>query len=366
MEIESTQKQENTTLPEHLHTFQCGGTKFTVDKKYELKRFFGYTSRGPECLVIDKTSSQVLRLRKIENFFHNMYSARETVREICLTRFFDHENIVKIADIMQSETETGSQNIYLVSEHLETDLHRVIYSRQPLYNAHIQFFIYQILRGLFYLHSTGLIHRALSAQILLVSRECDLKIAYLQSVKPSQEKFGVDSEYAINRHYLSPEVLLGYQDTQAIDIWAVGCILAELLGRTMLFPGRDYKHQLQTIFNVLGTPEEDDFGFKLPEETQKYLQSFTKADKIPWSNLFPQADPIALDLLDNMLNINLEKRFTALECLRHPYFEDLYDLDDLPSCQKRFFWDYTDSSEPTRESLQKILDEQIKKIPSSK
>jgi len=368
MEIKPTENQKDANQQEvqdRLHMFDCQGHKFTVDKKYRFQEFLGYGIDGPECLVLDKNSNQLLAIKKIQNLFDNLFSARETVREICLTRFLDHENILKTVDIMQSETETGSQNVYVVTEFLEASLRQIIFSPQPLSNAHVQFFMYQILRGLLYLHSTGLIHRAFRSEVLLVNQQCDLKISRFRFAKPSQKKTGVDSEYISNRYYMSPEMLLGYQDTQAMDIWAAGCILGELLGRRVLFPGRDHQHQIQTIFGVTGTPEEGDFGLEIGQRVQKFLQNLPKTNKTPWNNLFPQADPMALDLLDNMLNINPKKRFTAFECLKHPYFEDIHDISDEPICKEKFFWDYQDSSKPTRASLQIVLDEEIQKIHPS-
>lgn len=93
--------------------------------------------------------------------------------------FFKHENIVFMVDLMKPEAKTGYNDIYIITELMETDLHRVIYSRQDLTDDHIQYFIYQILRGLLFMHSANVIHRDIKPSNLLLNKACDLKICDL-------------------------------------------------------------------------------------------------------------------------------------------------------------------------------------------
>ena len=147
---------------------------------------------------------------------------------------------------------------------METDLHRVIYSRQDLTADHIQYFVYQILRGLLFMHSANVIHRDIKPSNLLLvyfyfikfqNKACDLQICDLGLARGYVEEEEEKTEYVVTRWYRAPEVILNASEySKAVDIWSVGCIMAELFGRQPLFPGEDFLDQVQRIISVLGTP----------------------------------------------------------------------------------------------------------------
>jgi mitogen-activated protein kinase 1/3 len=124
-----------------------------------------------------KSGSKVA-IKKISKAFDDLVDAKRILREIKLLRHFDHENLIHIADLMVN-TDIGEaefNDIYIVSELMETDLHRVIYSRQALSADHVQYFVYQILRAMKYIHSAGVVHRDLKPSNLLLNSTCDLKV----------------------------------------------------------------------------------------------------------------------------------------------------------------------------------------------
>lgn len=88
----------------------------------------------------------------------------------------NHENVISLVDLVKPETRTGYNDIYILTELMETDLHRVIYSRQDLTDDHIQYFMYQLLRGMLYVHSANIIHRDLKPSNILLNKNCDLKV----------------------------------------------------------------------------------------------------------------------------------------------------------------------------------------------
>ena len=118
-------------------------------------------------------------MKKVVNAFEDLIDAKRIVREIKLLRFFNHDNIVTSLYIPKPEARTGYNDIYIITDLIKTDLHRVIYSRQELTDEHIQYFIYQILRGVFYMHSANIVHRDLKPANILANKQCDLKICDL-------------------------------------------------------------------------------------------------------------------------------------------------------------------------------------------
>ena len=124
---------------------------------------------------------------------------------------------------------------------METDMHRVIYSRQDLTDDHCQYFMYQLLRGCLYIHSSNIIHRDLKPSNLLLNKNCDLKICDFGLARGYEETTTTLTECVVTRWYRAPEVILNASHyTNALDVWSIGCIFAELLGRAPLFPGDDY------------------------------------------------------------------------------------------------------------------------------
>ena len=106
-----------------------------------------------------KETGQKVAIKKIPNAFDDLIDAKRILREIKLLRFFSHDNIVSLVDMEKPESKTGYNDIYIINDLMETDLHRVIYSKQQLTDDHIQYFMYQTLRGVLYMHSANVIHR---------------------------------------------------------------------------------------------------------------------------------------------------------------------------------------------------------------
>ncbi len=346
------------------HTFTVSGTKFVVDERYEYIKQIGLGAYGVVCSCYDKKENRNVAIKKVGNAFEDLVDAKRIVREIKLLRYFDHDNIVSLYDIPKPPSRTGFNDIYIISDLMETDLHRVIYSRQDLTDDHIQYFIYQILRGVLYMHSANIIHRDLKPANILANKNCDLKICDLGLGRgevrdeEDEEKKVELTEYVITRWYRAPEVILCPSEySKAVDIWSIGCIFAELLGRQPLFPGDHYLDQIQKIISVLGTPKNDDLEFITKIEAKDFLMKLVKRTKQTWSSLFPNANPVALDLLGKMLTFNPKKRYTVDQCISHPYFEGLHDPEQEPITSKVFDWSF-DSVELTKENLQNMIYEE--------
>jgi hypothetical protein len=114
------------------------------------------------------------------------------------------------------------------------------------------------------------------------------------------------------------------------DVWSVGCIFAEMLGRRPLLPGRDYMDQLKLTVQKLGTPSEEDTRFIPSSTALRAIQSVGKCPKMDWAARYPKAAPAALDLLDKMLQFNPAKRISVVEALSHPWLADYAAPHDEP------------------------------------
>jgi serine/threonine protein kinase len=227
---------------------------------------------------------------------------------------------------------------------MDTDLHQIITSPQPLTDDHCQYFLYQILRALKYIHSAHVLHRDLNPSNLLLNGNCDLKVCdfgLARVAHPEENHAGFMTEYVATRWYRAPEIMLSWKEyTKAIDVWSVGCIFAELLGRRPLFPGKDYIHQLNLITDVIGTPDEEDIDCIESEKARRYIRSLPFKPPIPPERIFPNANPEAIDLLQRMLVFHPGKRVTVEDALAHPYLASLHDPSDEPLAHAEFSFDF--------------------------
>jgi len=225
------------------------------------------------------------------------------------------------------------EDIYVYNELMETDLASIIKSPQPLSDEHIQFFLYQILRGLKYIHSAGIIHRDLKPRNLLVNSNCDLKICDfgLSRAIHYQQKTGDMTDYVATRWYRAPELLLAAKEYgPSVDMWSVGCILAELLKRKPFLPGTETKTQLELIIDVFGNPTDEEINSIPKEKSRKFMKSLPKKQPKSFEALFSQANPLALDLLKKLMVFDPVKRITVEEALKHPYLAALHFPEDEP------------------------------------
>ncbi|XWS53224.1 hypothetical protein CRYUN_Cryun11dG0139500 [Craigia yunnanensis] len=252
----------------------------------------------------------------------------------------DHDNIVKIKDIILPPEREKFNDVYIAYELMETDLHQIIQSSQPLTDDHCQYFLYQLLRGLKYIHSANVLHRDLKPSNLLLNANCDLKICDFGLARTTSETDFM-TEYVVTRWYRAPELLLNCSEyTAAIDIWSVGCILMEIIRREPLFPGKDYVQQLGLITQLLGSSEDSDLGFLRSGNARKYVKQLPRFPKQPFADKFPDVSPVAIDLAEKMLVFDPSKRITVEEALNHPFLSSLHEINEEPTCPSSFIFDF--------------------------
>lgn len=335
------------------------GTSFEVDQRYKILEPMSHGAHGIVVSALDQETQSQVAVKKIEGVFEHVTITKRTLRELRILRHLQHENLVQIKSIFIPQTKDVFEEIYIISELMETDLASTLRSSQPLSDDHCQFFLYQILRGMKYVHSSQVIHRDLKPRNLLVNSNCDLKICDfgLARVHFSDKTWVCPmTEYVCTRWYRAPEVLCSWTDyTYAIDIWSIGCILAELLTRKPLFPGHNTQHQLDLIIAVLGTPDSEEL-LQIPnEKVRKFIKSCPKPEhSLPMA--FAEDNPVAQDLLKKTLCWNSTARMSVEESLMHPYLEKLHCPEDEPT---RTPIDTSDFEFERRKITARILREEI-------
>ncbi|KAG6505428.1 hypothetical protein ZIOFF_037784 [Zingiber officinale] len=302
-------------------------TVFEIDTKYIPIEPIGRGAYGVVCSSIDRETKEKVAIKKINNTFENPIRPLRTLREIKLLRRLKHDNIITLKDVMVPPNRRSFKDVYLVFELMDTNLCEIIQSPQPLSDYQCRYFLFQLLRGLKYLHSAYVIHRDLKPENLFVNgADCKLKIGDFGLARSMTRSGQGMSSYIATQWYRAPELLVcsNRYDT-SIDMWSVGCILAELLGRRPLFPGTDDINQLERIVSVLGVKGDADLNFVDNEHARKYIKSLPHSLGIPLASVYPHANPLAIDLLKKMLVFDPSKRIDATEALRHPYMTSFYD-----------------------------------------
>jgi len=204
---------------------------------------------------------------------------------------------------------------------------------------------------------------------LLLNANCDLKVCdfgLARSARPppnvANDSSTFMTEYVATRWYRAPEVMLTFKEyTRAIDIWSVGCVLAEMLNGKPLFPGRDYHDQLSIILDILGTPSIDDFYAITSQRSREYIRALPFRKKKNLQTLFPKASSLAIDFLEKCLTFSPKRRIEVGEALQHPYLASYHDPQDEPTAAPidPSFFDFDNGEQSGKEMLKELIYEEI-------
>ncbi|XP_053572617.1 mitogen-activated protein kinase 12 [Bombina bombina] len=301
-------------------------TTWEVKERYRELLAVGSGAYGTVCSAIDNRIGTKVAIKKLYRPFQSELFAKRAYRELRLLKHMTHENVIGLLDVFTPDSTFEKFNdFYLVMPFMGTDLGKIM-KREKLSEDRIQFLVYQILKGLKYIHSAGIIHRDLKPGNLAVNEDCELKILDFGLARHADSEM---TGYVVTRWYRAPEVILNWMHyTQTVDIWSVGCIMAEMYTGRPLFKGNDHLDQLTEIMKVTGTPTQD-FVQKLQSpEAKSYIKSLPKVQKKDFTALLRFANPLAVNLIEKMLVLDAEKRITATEALAHPYFEQFHDPED--------------------------------------
>merc|ERR1719336_1245838 len=347
--------------------------------KYKFKRTLGKGSYGYVCeaRLVDNPKARVA-VKKVERVFENRTEAKRMLRELRILRTLKScKEIVGLIDILPPKDLKGFDSLMVVFEYVDTDLSRLFNSNQYFTPKHVPYIMYQILLGLKYMHSAKICHRDLNPANILINEDCSIRICdfglsrslefnekdephpmshdmvfsapKLPKVRTLKREL---TRHVVTRWYRAPEVILldqKWEYMDRVDMWSLGCIMAELLWmekrncdhyrkRQPLFPGSNCyplspatnargragtqaDDQLKVIFGVIGTPTKAQIDSYNSEQIKKYLSKFRPQARVEWREKFPGASKEALDMLDGLLQLERTKRYTVDMCLEHDYLK---------------------------------------------
>lgn len=291
-------------------------------RNYEELNVIGNGAYGTVFRARDKTTDTIVALKKMKFFLTEDGVPMAILREISLLKQlekFDHPNIVRLLDICHGPRLEKEMSLYLVFEHVHQDLASYLEKCPPpgLAKDRIKDIIWQILSGVDFLHSHRIVHRDLKPQNLLVTKDGNVKLTDFGLAR-IYEFYTLLTSVVVTLWYRSPEVLMGLPYATPVDIWSCGCIFAELFLRKPLFPGQFEMDQLQKVFDIVGTPTEQDW----PEKAALTRSNFRVSPTRRWLDVVPEMDEQAQDLVQKMLSFDPAQRITASEALVHPYFSE--------------------------------------------
>jgi len=331
--------QHSLSLPGHL----------------SVVRRLGAGAYGDVYLCHDDTTDKHVAVKVVRDFTQDLLFGKRILREIRILASMRHENLMRLLDVLPVPGLDFS-DVYIVMPYMHADLHRIIYSKMRLAESHCQAFTCQILRGLTYLHSAGVVHRDLKPPNVLVNRDCTLRITDFGLARGRCNKEEVLTDYVVTRWYRAPELLLlpqGY--FEAVDLWAVGCIHFELLAREPLFPGKDHCEMLRCIAGAFGFVAERDMAW-IPESDRAGVQTMLDTLRLreqperEIKDRIPTASSSCLDLLHALLERVPARRISARDALEHPYLGKLRDPMGETLAKRQFAWDF-DHFEPSKRAL---------------
>lgn len=292
-----------------------------MEERYEKGECVGEGTYGVVNRARCKETGQTVALKKVRLDHEDEGVPGTAIREICLLKELRHTNIVALLDVLCQPTQ-----LYLVFEYLDYDLKKFMKSHNgDLTMQQVKSFSYQLLNGVAYCHSHRVLHRDLKPQNLLLNNDGIMKIADFGLARAFSIPVKTYTHEVVTLWYRAPEILLGQrQYATPVDLWSVGCIIAEMCTGMALFPGDSEIDTIFKIFRTLGTPNENVWPgiSQLPDFKPTFPQ--WRVDlRVRLKEICKRMDPVGLDLLVSLLTYDPVERITAIQALSHPWFRDV-------------------------------------------
>ncbi|KAJ6416933.1 hypothetical protein OIU84_002756 [Salix udensis] len=286
-------------------------TEYGDANRYKILEVVGKGSYGVVCAAIDTHTGEKVAIKKINDIFEHISDAIRILREVKLLRLLRHPDIVEIKRIMLPPSKREFKDIFVVFELMESDLHQVIKANDDLTTEHHQFFLYQMLRALKYMHTANMYHRDLKPKNILANANCKLKVC----------------DFGLAR--------VAFSDTPTTVFWT-DYVATRWEDYELSWKLKYLSIQVTVsdlITDLLGTPSLENISRVRNDKARKYLSEMRKKQPVPFAQKFPNADPLALRLLQRLLSFDPKDRPTAEEALADPYFKGLAKVEREPSCQ---------------------------------
>lgn len=284
---------------------------------YEKYEKLGEGSYGIVYKALNKETNTIVALKifKYEQLEEGVPSS--LLREISILKSLDHENIIKLYDVS-----TATIPIFLSYEYVDTDLRRILKVHKKLKLNLVKSLAYQLFLGVSFLHSHRIIHRDIKPDNILISKTGKLKLGDFGMARYFSVPMRQYTKGVVTLWYKAPELLVFNTYELSIDIWSIGCILFELVNGEPLFAGDSQIDQINKIFSVIGTYNDQiytDFinqvsekhGFEIPQYEKKSLHDMLRADDI-----------LLADLIEKCIIFDPSQRISAENALSHPYFNN--------------------------------------------
>ncbi|OVA18436.1 Protein kinase domain [Macleaya cordata] len=289
----------------------------TIMDRYKIIKEVGDGTFGSVWRALNKQTGEVVAIKKMKRKY---YSWEECInlREVKSLRKMNHPNIVKLKEVIRE-----NDILYFVFEYMECNLYQLIKDKVKLFpEVEVRNWCFQVFQGLAYMHQRGYFHRDLKPENLLVTKDL-IKIADFGLAREicSQPPY---TEYVSTRWYRAPEVLLQSPSyNSAVDMWAMGAIMAELFSLRPLFPGSSEADEIYKICSVIGSPNQNSWAEGIQLANLINYQ-FPQLPGVHLSVLIPSASDDAINLMTSLCSWDPNKRPTAAEALQHPFFQTCF------------------------------------------
>eukprot|EP00187_Rhodella_violacea_P019815 CAMPEP_0184721454 /NCGR_PEP_ID=MMETSP0314-20130426/18504_1 /TAXON_ID=38298 /ORGANISM="Rhodella maculata, Strain CCMP 736" /LENGTH=434 /DNA_ID=CAMNT_0027185815 /DNA_START=63 /DNA_END=1367 /DNA_ORIENTATION=+ len=297
--------------------------------KYKIIGIIGEGAYGVVCSAEDPDTGEKVAIKRIKRVMDSYPMATRILRELKFLRLLSaHENIVKVRDVLIPGDKDKFNDTYVVFELMPMDLRRLLRSKTELKSEHLKYFMWQILRGINFLHSSRVFHRDLKPDNILINAKCGVRICdfgLARAAFENQEDMVFWTNYVATRWYRAPELVSAHftSYSTAIDMWSVGCIFGEIISRGKpLFPGRNEIDLMEKIICVTGSPNPEALSKMRNPTMREKIAALPFQKPVQLGLIFPDADPLCLDLLSKVLVFDPDRRLSAREALEHEFFAE--------------------------------------------